>query len=529
MDLIKFLNRKDCLNYIDNSKELLKELKKESKKYFKLIEGKEKKKSKNKYFYKEFRLKNKVKFKRIKITNNEINENENILNLLFNNYNRNIFQQNNNEDDSEDLLNLLFNYLFNYEFDDIKDVNLLFKLFLLSEKLNFIELKNEIINFISEKLTINNILNILTIYYENYKISIPIFYNIFFNFLVKLDENEFEKITEKINNNNLLRDITRFQLKNIDISIPNRSNIKEKMESLVEQCYYKNIYSDFKIKFDNNDSIDVNKNIIQNFDLFKHLKDDDINNGFILFKDLFEENFISKNSFKIIIELLYNIEITLPNDLLSYMEIFKLLEMLNLTEDALELLNRLEILFDLTDYLGDYIEIFFDNHKLNYSNEFIMNYFKNLFQKILNLLKTKKELDLYLKFLILSSKNEFYNEDFYDDFFKMINKNNYNEIFSFYIQNKINDNELLNYLSNNDDYLFEKFENMKLKNELLCFRKEFNQQNEEIKKKNEEFEKQNEIFKIEIGDLKNQIKDLENKIKKDKNEGNKDNHQNKKR
>ena len=94
--------------------------------------------------------------------------------------------------------------------------------------------------------------------------------------------------------------------------------------------------------------------------------------------------------------------------LISILEIFKVLELLNLNEEAMQLLKFLEGISELESYLENIILIYFDNYLLSYSSNDINNFFKNLIKKILTTIYNKNKLKYYIFFYKTAIQNNFY-------------------------------------------------------------------------------------------------------------------------
>jgi hypothetical protein len=349
---------------------------------------------------------------------------------------------------------------------------------MLSILLNFIEFKTEIMNHINE---IIDDINIFDFFISSFKVNLDD--DLLFIILLKFFSKKSNLQDERILDN---RDLSKYLLEkmiefeNVEkvkkVQIPARLDFQP--FKFVELYFNDKTGSDFTI-ISNSTEFYCHKSILSNYNYFKTLFNSNYENN------IYEINHISPEVMSLIIKLLYNGTVKVPENINLLEEMFDFFNMIELDMiDILHLLNKLNT-YKSPQNVSFLFNVYFKHSKIEYKKE-INEFWITFYDSLLKFIKKEKNFEIFFELL---EKFSVHNSEFFKKILSFIidkNEKNNSQIIELFVKldrkQKIVNDEILNQL-----------------NEI----QEKNEKNEKIQK---ELEEKNEKLQKELYDLQNKLK-----------------------
>jgi hypothetical protein len=338
---------------------------------------------------------------------------------------------------------------------------------MLSISLNFNELKNEIINHINEIIDDSNVFDFVITYFK-VKLTDDLLDIIFLKFFSNKSNLQDDRIFDN-------RDLSKYligkmnEIEKIEkVQIPARLDFQP--FKFVESYFNDKTESDFTI-ISNSTEFYCHKSILSNYNYFKTLFDSNFQN------DIYEKNDISSDAMFLIIKVLYNGTINVPENINLLEEMFDFFNMIELDMTDILLLLKKFNSFKNPQNISFLFNLYFKHSKIDYKKE-INDFWKSFYDLLLNYIKNEKKIEIYFDILEnVTIGDEKDSEKFF------------NNIHSFIIDYK------------NYSQIIELFFKLNLKQKMV-----FSNQLNEIQEKNEKLQEKNEKLQNELQDLQNELK-----------------------
>jgi hypothetical protein len=347
---------------------------------------------------------------------------------------------------------------------------------MLSISFNFNEFKIEIINHINE---IIDDINIFDFVISSFKVKLTgdllvIILSKFFSNILNLQN---DRIFEN-------RDLSKYLLgKMIEIEKIEKVQIPVRLDfqisKIVELYFNDKIGCDFTI-VSNSIEFHCHKSILSNYNYFKTLFNS--NNE----KDIYEINHISPEAMSLIIKLLYNGTIKVPENINLLEEMFYFFNMIELDMiDILHLLNKFNN-YKTPQNVSFLFNVYFKHSKINYKKE-INEFWISFYDSLLIFIQNEKNIEIYFELLekfSVENSELFPTKKILSFIIDCKNHENFSQIIELFL--KLN--------------LKKKMVNDEISNQL----NEIQEKNQKSEKLQKELEEKNEKLQKELQDLKNE-------------------------